>query len=206
MKKSFWLPQIIAVITLVMALACHGDGKEISTKTIPTATVLITAADGSVIDDFYFVWKGAEISIEYVDADFENLPIVFDTQNNVMGIWGRELKLDDCSEGDKCYVPKYFYIDFYMPQSRLQELYDDIIRYDIKSYSELGIISNPDRMSVHPTYFKLTFRISGMMYSITGCDSVCASGIGNLCAFGGLITNKYYVDTDEYQSFPHRVP
>ena len=77
-------------------------------------------------DDFYFIYETGELSVDY-------LLVNLDTKNNIIGAMGSA----------PTFGSEYYYVDYYIPRDRLQELYEDIIRFDIKSYSssEIGSVT-----------------------------------------------------------------
>jgi len=211
-SKAVLMPKrhLLAISALILLAFISGCTLGETTSALP----FVTTADGSAIEDFYFVYETGRLQ------DFaEGIGIVMlDTENNVIGSWGRT---ESEHEPGKYYT-KYCYIDYHIPLDLLQELYDDIIKYDIKSYSGPDVLI--DKTVGVIDYFRITFRINGEVYSVFAEDSVCrprfvyeddipphlrdgpitqaiaADKNVNLCTFLKLIINKYY-DNDAYRTF-----
>jgi len=181
----------------------------------------ITAVDGSAIEDFYFVYETGRLQ----DFDFlygtGRLPnffegyflVMLDTKNNIIGGWGRT----ESEREPGNYYSKYCHLDYHMPLDRLQELYADIIKYDIKSYSGPDVLID-ETVGSAGDYARITFRINGEVFSVTANDSVCTTRVvgepggpvtmthstdefDNLCTFCSIVINKYIMDNDAYRSF-----
>jgi hypothetical protein len=147
-----------------------------------------------VPDDFYFIYETGDYYIWYVDGVRQE-PIIYlwvnlDTENNIIGGWGREAP---AREGYGS-VPKHCYVDYYMPQDRLRELYNNIINYDIQLYSSPGMLTGG--FTSVQSCFRFTFRMNGEIYSITVLDYAPA-GYQRLRIFHEIVMNKYFTDTDE---------
>ena len=196
---------LLTILALVLPASTIGC----ITGVTPYVTPVITAEDGSVIDYFYFIFEEAAWFNyeEYWDPQQDpNIFVThFDTRNNIIGR----------SRGDHTFGYETISKKYYMPQERLQELYDDIIKYDIKSYSGPGVIGNRREETGAQNYFiRLTFRLDGRVYIVTSDDtasSVWPPFLGvyglpeeyhNLCIFQNKLFGYYYADTDEFRSFP----
>jgi len=184
------LKRLLLVITSLLLLASITGSASCSTPTV-------TAKDGSVIKDFYLIYESG-ISVE-------GLQIKLDTKDNRIGLWGYEYK-----SGDGARLHRYYFIKYHMPQKRLQELYNDIIKYDIKSYSSPDVLGDRYDDYFHESYSRITFRINGEIYTVTVYSMLFDDperwylhvNVYNLWAFTNLLYSKYYEDTKEYQTFP----
>ena len=183
-----------STVFLVLFLAASIVG--CNTGETPVVSPVVTAADGSIIDDFYFIGESGEL-----DLELEYMRVYLDTKNNIIGGWGATWEAGRARS-------KYLYVDYHMPQNRLQELYDDIIKYDIKSYSGRGILGDDLPHPAHLSFARATFQIDGEVYSITYMNTIFAQWdkpwameeFDNLCMFFIKVTNYYLVDTDAYRA------
>jgi len=170
----------------------------------PYVTPIVTASDGSVIDDFYFIFEDASWTGEPWDPQQnpEIFAVCLDTKNNVI-----------CqSRGYYNFGYETISKKYYMPQERLQALYDDIIKYDMMSYSGPDVVGYLRRKD-SGYFIKYTFRIHGDEYSVIADETALINPLVflnghvpeeyyNLSAFTALVMNVYYGDTKEFRSFP----
>ncbi|MCL2707093.1 MAG: hypothetical protein FWE97_02880 [Dehalococcoidia bacterium] len=125
---------------------------------------------------------------------------IFDTKHNKMGVYT---------------FGGYVSVDYHMPREKLQEIYDFIIQYDIKSYSSTDLITRDDGLKHTPDFeILIVFRLDGEVYSIRLEGSAILEDWRtppewmampekhlNLRSFCNLLS-QIFGDTDEYKSLP----
>ena len=146
-------------------------------------------------DDFYFVLE------ESLSAD--TLMVLMDTKN---GIIGKDLVIDG-----------YISAAYNIPQENLQGIYDLIVQYDIRAYSNQiryhvrshagsDWLAVKDILECTTFLHRFTFCIDGTMYEIKCESSVlwdpADKKYDNLAAFNRIIHSDFYINTPEYQAFP----
>ena len=117
----------------------------------------------TIPDDFYIIFE-----VQYsTQNDFvfspDKLVTLFDTKNELIGetiyYW---------SYDQSHLISEWFLYSHRMPRKYLQEIYDAIIEYDIKSYSSSDVlVDDPPRQT---DYCRITFRANGEMYQVTFGD------------------------------------
>ena len=136
--------------------------------------------------DFYFIYEGG-----YSPSTLNTL---LDTKK---GIIGKSLGTG---------ADEYISTKYNIPQENLQGIYDLIVQYDIKSYSGSEWLTDKSIFMMNPEYYtKLTFCIDGKIYTVLYGNSIIYKGsrkYANIGVFERKLDSKYYVSTDEYQSFP----
>ncbi len=192
---------------------------------VTTPTPVITADDGSVVNDFYFVFEAGSWFVEakwwvedgewFFEAGYwdpRQHPEIFwtalDTKNNVIG-----LKIGDNPDAGSLGSVGYYSTQYSMPQARLQELYNDIIKHDIKSYSSPDVLSwyldEGWGYAEKVWFYKFTFRINNEEYSIITDASVfhpmAPEKFRNFVEFASIVVNHCWRDTDEYRSLPEPI-
>jgi len=115
-----------------------------------------------------------------------------DTKNNKIGV--------DTFKG-------YVSADYCMPREKLQEIYDFITQYDVKSYNGLGLITREDIWITTVLYHVVVFCLDGEVYSIRFDSTIAAHSrdlpeqYHNLRAFSDLI-GRVCFGIEEYKSLP----
>jgi len=118
----------------------------------PTTTTANIAATSCLPDDFYIIYE--TYSSPYA--------LFLDTRNNIIG---KPLGYVNVST------------DYYMPRDDLQTIYDAIIKYDIKSYSGNGLITEKGVIVTPSISYMVTFRLSDEIYTIIYNELVINKGL-----------------------------
>ena len=201
MKKLLWLTQIIVAITLLVLPACLGGCSVTSTTTetvtstttdhaTSTVTETITSAvprcaSSTMPSDFYIIYETSLFSSSSFGA-------LLNTKNNTMGAVGFDYTVN-------------FHISWEIPCEDLQAIYDAIIAHDIASLSGPDIIVNPTMVVAPRAYYRLRFRLDGVIYSVSYDNAIVLQGANTLYSdLRSLHTmlDNYYRNTDEYKSLP----
>ncbi|MCL2678916.1 MAG: hypothetical protein FWF18_01250 [Dehalococcoidia bacterium] len=144
------------------------------------------------LDGFYIIYE--------FGYSLGKLKPELDTKNNIIG--------------KNTYYDGHYSIDYTVPKDKLQEIYDLIIQYDIKSYSSPELIAREDGVTVTPNrYHRITFCLNGEIYSVFCDASVLSMSHFNppfalpekyhhLTIFYSKFARVYVYDTDEYKAFP----
>ena len=157
-----------------------------------TKTVTTTArCNTTVPDDFYIIYETSWLS----PGRFVTL---LHTNYNIIG---KPLSLSE-----------YTSTDYYISCEDLQAIYDGLIKYDIKAYSNQGLLKSEHWVMVPNIYYRVTFRINGELYSLLYDTSACTPSyfssaaeeierFQNLIDFAKILDNLF-MNTDEYKSLP----
>ena len=145
-------------------------------------------------DDFYFIYEeGFSPSA---------LNTLLDTKK---GVIGKDLVVEG-----------YISAAYDIPQESLQGIYDLIVQYDIRAYSNQNRFHvksyfGSDWLAAKDVFispnllYKFTFCVDGKIYEIK-CDSsalyLADKKYDNLSTFNRIIRSDFYINTPEYQAFP----
>jgi len=152
-----------------------------------------------VPDDFYFIYK-----ILRRDSDVEPVPfpicfnLMLHTGHNIIGTEVRQ-------EGDQRERFQYYHTDYRMPKDHLKILYNDIIKYDLKSFAKSEVLTDKDEASEVQFYISLTFQLEREVYSVIFDDTVLLETAPceyrDLQAFCAILMNNDYTHVDVSDDF-----
>jgi len=189
---------VIGLMLLVLPLGCvlseasikddvalGAEGVVTNDKETDNALAPVEEEDLAMPDDFlngfYII-----VSDPYGGGPF------LDTKNNKVGNGSRK---------------EYVSVDYYMPREKLQEIYDFITLYDIKSYSGQGLMTIAGYWFSPMVYCEIEFCLDGEVYSILFDSIVVAPFIDfpeqyrNLRAFADLM-GRINSGIEEFKSLP----
>ncbi len=171
----------IESILLIMALGCATSITSNATPIITETTASTEDSDLTVPDDFYIIYEFGFVSPN-------NLRTILNTRSDIIGkITG--------------YATDYSAIYYRIPRKDLQALYNAVVEYDIKLYSNPNLLTDEMVIATGRRFFRLTFCLSGEDYSVFWDNTI------NPHAFGVLFDLAYEIEryvscTDAYVSLP----
>ena len=133
-------------------------------------------APSSMPEDFYIIY-------EIMDYPYHNdFKIALDTKNNIAG------EATGYSVGS-FWIPRWTLSPYYIPRNDLQDIYDAVIEYDIKSYSgsEASVVS-PEHAK---TYYRMTLCSNDEVFSITFGPSAHDEEREGLWVFQDIMSKKW---------------
>jgi len=169
---------------------------------------------GTDTNDFFIVVevKGGTYEWDFtVDATADNVTLnswhgfitILDTRNNIVGKYYNVV-----GRWPPTGHPHYIETEFHILEEDLQEIYDNIIRYNIKEFNNADI--KPDEFPLMPNrVYRVTFNINDTLYTFSYDDhpvvfyqhSYHYGDLSGLYRFHRHLID-FIMNTEEFRSFP----